>query len=78
MKGLEMDSRNLNDKALSAAQKLSNGALLTLDEVSAMFDLSHSTIHRLPLPSLRIGRSLRYDPQDVRKLIEASREPIAA
>jgi predicted DNA-binding transcriptional regulator AlpA len=66
------------DKAQSATQKLATGALMTLNEVAAKLDLSHSTIHRLPLPSIRIGRSLRYDPQDVRRLIDSSKEPILA
>jgi predicted DNA-binding transcriptional regulator AlpA len=52
--------------------------LLTLAEVANLLDLAPATVHRLPLPSIRLGRSLRFDPIDVEKLIEASKEPIAA
>jgi hypothetical protein len=61
--------------AESASQKVATGALMTLGEVAAMLDLAPATIHRLPLPSIRIGKSLRFDPVDVRRLIESSKEP---
>lgn len=63
---------------LTVAEKFEKGLLLTLEEVAAMLDVSHSTVHRLDLPSIRIGRLLRYDPKDVKRLLERSREPIAA
>ncbi|WP_161993279.1 helix-turn-helix domain-containing protein [Lacisediminimonas profundi] len=65
-------------KAQSAETKLRTGALLDIQEVAAKLDVSHSTVHRLPLPSIRIGKQLRFDPKDVQRLIEAGREPIAA
>ena len=73
-----MSKEHFSDKAESAAQKLSSGALLTIDEVAATLDLSHSTIHRLPLPSIRLGRALRFDPRDVQRLINECKEPVAA
>jgi hypothetical protein len=62
----------------SAASKLLTGALLTIDEVSAMLSVGPMTIHRLPLPSIRLGRSLRFDPQDVKNLIQHCKEPVIA
>jgi hypothetical protein len=64
--------------AQSAAIKIATGALMTIDEVAARFDVSPITVHKLPLPSIRLGRSLRFDPQDVCRLIEASKEPVVA
>lgn len=63
---------------LTVAEKFERGSLLTLEDVCTKLDVSPSTVHRLPIPSIRIGRSLRYDPQDVRKLLDACREPVAA
>ncbi len=62
----------------AAGKKMESGAYLTLSEVSSLLDLSVSTIHRLPLPSIRLGRSLRYDPKDINRLLDSCREPIAA
>jgi hypothetical protein len=62
--------------AKSARQKIETGALMTLKEVAAIFDLSPITVHRLPLPSIRIGRALRFDPKDVCFLIESCKEPV--
>jgi len=73
-----MNKDGLMDKARVAAEKMESGAFLAADEVTALLDISISTLHRLPLQSLRIGRQLRYDPRDVQRLIEKSREPIAA
>jgi hypothetical protein len=64
--------------ARSAKEKLSTGALMTLDEVAATLDISPQTVHGLPLPSIRLGRVLRFDPKDVRRLIARSREPALA
>lgn len=63
---------------LTVAEKFEKGSLLTPEEVMAMLDVSYSTIHRLDLPSIRIGRLLRFDPKDVQRLLERGREPIAA
>ena len=63
-----------DELVLSAAAKIEAGALLKLSEVAAALDVTPSTVHRLPLPSIRIGKSLRFDPQDVRRFIESSKE----
>lgn len=52
--------------------------LLTLDQVAAALSVAPATVHRLPLSSIRVGRSLRFDPKDVRKLIAQSKEPVIA
>jgi predicted DNA-binding transcriptional regulator AlpA len=59
-----------------ARQKVATGALLRLREVAAILDVAPTTVHRLPLPSVRLGHSLRFDPADVRRLIESSKEPV--
>jgi hypothetical protein len=71
-----MQSESDTALAQSAANKLETGALMKVDEVAALFDLSPITVHRLPLPSIRLGRSLRFDPKDVRHLIESSKETV--
>ncbi len=63
------------DLAQSAKTKMKSETLLTLDEVAAMLSLAPQTVHALPLKSIRLGRSLRFDPKDVRRLIENSKEP---
>lgn len=60
----------------SARGKIAAGGLMTLSEVAALYGLSQSTVHALPLPSIRLGRSLRYDPLDVCRLINLCREPV--
>lgn len=60
---------------VSARVKIAAGGLMTIAEVAALFDVSPSTVHALPLPSIRIGRSLRFDPQAVCLLIELCGEP---
>jgi hypothetical protein len=70
-----MQTANIN-LAQSAAQKMATGALMTLGETAAWFDVSDQTVHRMPLQSIRLGRSLRFDPRDVSKLIEDSKEAI--
>jgi hypothetical protein len=64
--------------ARTAKEKMLTGALMTLDEVAATLDLSPQTVHALPLASIRLGRLLRFDPRDVRKLINKSKEPSIA
>jgi len=71
-----MSKQERSGLANEAARKLAAGALLTLDEVAALLDLAPLTVHRLPLPTVRLGRSLRFDPADVRQLIESSKEPV--
>lgn len=67
---------DLKKKAAEAAsEKLSSGALMKIQEVAALLDLSTTTVHRLPLPSIRLGNSLRFDPEDVKRLIEQCKEP---
>lgn len=72
-----MDLKNTQLLA-SAAIKIANGALLTLDEVAARLAVAPATVHRLPLPSIRLGRSLRFDPRDVATLVASSREAVTA
>jgi hypothetical protein len=60
--------------AKMATDKLISGAFLKLEEVAALLDVTPLTVHRLPLPSFRLGRVLRFDPQDVRRLIAQSKE----
>lgn len=70
-----MQTANIN-LAQSAAQKMATGALMTLGETAAWFDVSDQTVHRMALKSIRLGRSLRFDPRDVTKLIEDSKEAV--
>lgn len=62
--------------AMSAAEKIATGALMTLSEVAARLDVSSQTVHRMPLKSIRIGGTLRFDPRDVSQMIEDSKEPV--
>lgn len=65
-----------NPKAVaSAAEKLAAGTLLTLNEAAAFLGVAPATVHALPIPSIRLGRLLRFDPADVRRLIESCKEP---
>jgi hypothetical protein len=64
------------DPVASGAHKMATGILMRIAEVGAILDLAPATVHALPLPSIRIGRSLRFDPLDVRRLIESSKESI--
>lgn len=57
-----------------AALKMATGSLMTLEEVAARLAVSPMTVHRMPLTSIRLGRSLRFDPRDVARLIDNSRE----
>jgi hypothetical protein len=61
----------------SARVKIAAGGLMTLSEVAALLDLATSTVHALPIESIRIGRSLRFDPQAVTRYIDTCREPAA-
>lgn len=69
--------QNVAQLAASAAIKMANGALMTIEEVGARLSISPMTVHRMPLPSIRLGRSLRFDPNDVAMLIALSREETA-
>lgn len=71
-----MQSENKNDPAKTANQKLASGALLSLEEVAALFDVAPATVHRLPLLSIRLGRQYRFDPKDVTRLINENKEAI--
>jgi predicted DNA-binding transcriptional regulator AlpA len=62
----------------SAAAKMATGSLMTLGEVAARLAVSQMTVHRLPLTSIRLGRSLRFDPQDLIQFIQRSKEPAVA
>lgn len=74
-------TRAAPDKAVltkAARIKIATGGLMTIAEVAALLDVAQSTVYALPLPSIRIGRSLRFDPKDVCLLIELCREPASA
>lgn len=71
-----MRNEERRDPAIAATRKLATGALLTLEETAALFDVDPVTVHRLPLPSIRLGRQYRFDPKDVQRLIEESKEPV--
>lgn len=71
-----MTTETLETPAQAASRKVSTGTLMRLREVAALLDVAPATIHSLELPSIRIGKSLRFDPIDVRKLIETCREPV--
>lgn len=73
-----MQTEIITNKAHTAETKIRSGALMKIDEVAAKLDVSQSTVHRLALPTIRIGRQLRFDPRDVLHLIQSSKEPIAA
>lgn len=73
-----MQTEIRTSNAQTAETKIRTGALMKLEEVAAKLDVSQSTVHRLALPSIRIGRQLRFDPRDVLHLIQSSKEPIAA
>ena len=60
----------------TAQQKMESGSLMKIAEVAALLDVTASTVHKLPLPSIRVGQSLRFDPMDVLRLIEAGKEPV--
>jgi hypothetical protein len=66
------------DPARSAKDKMSTGALMSLAEVSATLDICPQSVHALPLASIRLGRVLRFDPKDVRRLIARCKEPAIA
>lgn len=67
-----------HELAQQAKGKMETGALLTLQEVAAMLDVAPQTVHALPLDSIRLGRSLRFAPADIARLLEASKEPALA
>lgn len=70
-----MENAIIKNAGISASEKVAAGSLLTLTETAAWLSVAPSTVHRLPLPSIRLGKSLRFDPADVRRLIEACKEP---
>jgi hypothetical protein len=74
----DMTTPNGMDLASVASKKVTSGALLTLSEVAAMLAVAPQTVHALPIQSIRLGRSLRFDPVDVKRLIKKCKEPIAA
>jgi hypothetical protein len=70
-----MENATIKNACMSASEKVASGSLLTLTETAAWLSVAPSTVHRLPLPSIRLGKSLRFDPADVRRLIDACKEP---
>jgi predicted transcriptional regulator len=62
----------------AAMGKIQTGGLMTIEEVAALIDVTPATVHRLPLPSIRVGRSLRFDAHDVCQMILFYKEPVVA
>lgn len=77
MKEKPEPSNKPSDPRESAALKMQTGGLLTLSEVAALLDITPAAVHKLPLPSIRLGRLLRFDPVDVGLLIASSKEPVS-
>jgi excisionase family DNA binding protein len=52
--------------------------LLSLDQVGELLGVSRKTVSRLALagelPTVRVGRSVRINPEDVRGYVERNRE----
>lgn len=71
-----MSTREKRNPSRSASEKIADGNLMTLAEVAAKLDVSLMTVHRLPLPSIRMGKVLRFDPKDVCRFIEECKEAI--
>jgi len=71
----DMETATIKNAVASAAEKVAAGALLTLNEAAAFLGVAPATVHGLPLPSIRLGKVLRFDPADVRRLIESCKEP---
>jgi hypothetical protein len=65
-----------SDRGHSDIQEL--GPLLTLHQLSEIFQVTPRTIQRWTaggtLPVVRLGRTTRYNPEDIRYLIRASTE----
>ena len=68
-------AKNKSELTLSANAKIESGGLMTLSEVAALLDLATSTVHALPIESIRMGRSLRFHPQVIIDYIKLCREP---
>lgn len=67
--------KSKSDLTMAAHDKIAAGGLMTLAEVAALLDLATSTVHALPIESIRMGRSLRFDPHAVVSYINSCREP---
>jgi len=68
-------AKSKTELTIAANAKIAAGGLMTLAEVAALLDVATSTVHVLPIESIRIGRSLRFDPQAVDIYINSCREP---
>lgn len=73
-----MKDTALKNIGASAAEKVAAGTLLNINETAAFLGVAPGTVHALPLPSIRLGKLLRFDPADVRRLIESCKEPTLA
>lgn len=71
-----MSKQEKSELTRSARRKIEAGGLMTIQEVAALLDVAPSTVHALPLPSIRLGRNLRFDPQTVCRLIGMCIEPV--
>ena len=75
---VEMVDETTEAQMKSAKLKLATGALMSLDEVAAFFGVAPHTVHGLPLASIRLGRTFRFDPKDGTRLVARSKEPALA
>jgi excisionase family DNA binding protein len=65
-------------RRLERAPRAPLEALLTVKEVAELLRIHQVTVYRMvrrrDLPSVRVGRELRFDPADLRRWIEAHKE----
>lgn len=73
-----MSTNEKSELTQAAREKIASGGLMKIEEVAALLDVATMTVHRLPIGGIRLGRLLRFDPQDVCRLIDGCREPVSA
>jgi excisionase family DNA binding protein len=49
--------------------------LLTTEQVAELLAVSERTVRRLRVPTVRLGRLVRYKAADVARFVEARRQP---
>ena len=49
--------------------------LLTREQVAGLLSVSQRTVRRLRIPTIRLGRLVRYRATDVARFVEARRQP---
>ncbi|NIR87367.1 helix-turn-helix domain-containing protein [Candidatus Bathyarchaeota archaeon] len=68
---------------MSSQATLNNKRLLTAEQVATLTGLSRETLaqwrsQRRGIPYLKIGRAVRYDPNDVQTYLEGCRVSVSA